>query len=171
MAETPDNISNPNFLSQFGFRFSLSRNKHLSYFAQEVELPGLSLSVSEAPTPFTPIPVPGSIEYEPLTVQFKVDENLENWLNIQDWMISLGNAKSFDGYSALKNSPLGGKNGLLSDITLSILKSSMLNNVSVVYRDAFPIGLTGFILNTTDTDINYITSSVTFKYLNYEILR
>jgi|688.fasta_scaffold00051_17 hypothetical protein len=162
-------IANPNFLSQFGYKAIISRIPHLEYFQQSLEIPGLNLGTASIPTPFTRIPFPGNITYQPLTLRFKVDENLENWKALFDWMLALGNAKDFQGYRNLANVENGSKFTLTSDITISILKSSMNPNKKFVFKDAFPVNVGDLSFNTIDTDINYIESSVTFQYTYYEL--
>ena len=77
----PDNI---NFLSQNGFRFAVKRLPGVNYFCQSVTLPAVSVGAIESPTPFAAVPRPGDrITYEPLTIRFKVDEDLTNYFEIQ----------------------------------------------------------------------------------------
>jgi hypothetical protein len=48
------------------------------------------------------IPVPGDqIQFEDLTLQFLVDENMENYLEIHNWIYSLGYPKSVDQFGDL----------------------------------------------------------------------
>lgn len=161
------NISNPNFLSQFGFKTLIKRIPHLEYFSQTIEIPGLQQNVVFQPTPFTPIPYSSTVQYSPLVIRFKVDENLENWRAIYDWMRKSGNAKDYTGYKELSEADSGF--GLTSDITLSILKSSMIGNKSFTFKDAFPVQLGDLSFNSIGTDVNYIESSVSFQYTYYDI--
>jgi hypothetical protein len=162
-------IANPNFLSQFGYKAIFSRIPHLEYFQQSLEIPGLQLGTANMPTPFTRIPFVGNISYQPLTMRFKVDENLENWKALFDWMLAAGNAKNFDGHRNLVNAERGSKFTLTSDVTISILKSSMKPNKKFVFKDAFPVNLGDLSFNTIDTDINYIESSITLQYTYYDL--
>ena len=56
----------------------------------------------------------------------------------------------------------------MSDATLSILSAK--NNVikEVRFRDVFPISVSGVGFSTQASDVQYLTSSVTFKYLMYD---
>ena len=57
-----------------------------------------------------------------------------------------------------------------SDGTLSILNSNF-NDIAVVkFKDLFPIYLTSLEFDATESDINYFTADVTFKYTIYDIL-
>ena len=88
-----------------------------------------------------------------------------NWKSINDWMLATGNAKDFTNYKNLDESFFG----LTSDVSVSILKSSMIKNKSIIFKDAFPIELGDITFTSVGTDINYIESSVTFQYTNYNI--
>ena len=49
------------------------------------------------------IPVPGDkLRYEDLTINFMVDEELENYIQIYQWMTSLGYPQSVAHYSELQ---------------------------------------------------------------------
>jgi hypothetical protein len=168
MTDTPPNI---NMLSQLGFKFTLARAPHLTYFTNAVELPGINLSVAEQPTPFVSIPFSGKCTYDDLTVQFKIDENFGNWFELHEWITALGSPVDFSGYRALKEKPVGDKNGLTSDMELTILKSSMTPNIGITFKDAFPVAISPLTFNAQDLDVEYLSATATFRYLRYEVRR
>ena len=51
-----------------------------------------------------------------------------------------------------------------------ILSSTKMANYEVVYTDAHPVSLSGLIFTTTDTDVNYIEATASFKYTYYDII-
>ena len=55
-------------------------------------------------------------------------------------------------------------------LNLKQIVLSSKNNpvVEVRFKDLFPLSLTGLAYNQQETDINYLTATVTFDYLNYE---
>lgn len=161
--------ANKNFLSPLGFRFTLTRAPNLNFNVQDVRIPGLQLSQAESPTPFVTIPIASHITYSPLSVSFRVSEDLDDYLEIHNWMVGLGAPTSFDQYKALKAVEPGNSQTVYSDITLLIMNSSMRANLSVVFNDAFPISVGDLQFNTTDTDVNYMQCTVDFRYLNYTI--
>ena len=80
-------LSNRNFLSTGGFKFILNRIPKVSFFANQAEIPGISLGVSNQPTYLKDIDIPGDkLEYEDFRLTFLVDENLENYMQIQKWI-------------------------------------------------------------------------------------
>jgi len=161
--------ANKNFLSPLGFRFSLSRAPNLNFNIQDVRIPGLQLSQAESPTPFVSIPIASHITFNPLSVTFRVSEDLNDYLEIHNWMVGLGAPESFDQYKALKAVEPGNPQTVYSDITLIIMNSSMRANIKVTFHDAFPISIGDLQFNTTDTDVNYIQCTVDFEYLKYNI--
>ena len=82
--------TNPNFLSPLSFKFILSRTPNLNFDVQTVRLPGMSLSSTDTATPFVTIPNSGKITYSPLTITFRVNEDMSDYLEINNWMEGLG---------------------------------------------------------------------------------
>ena len=58
--------------------------------------------------------------------------------------------------------------GLYSDATLFVLSSKNNANLEIRFRDIYPISLSGLDYNQQETDIQYLTASVTFAYKIYE---
>ena len=108
---------NKNFLSPLGFVFNLKKTPATNFFVTRASLPGLNLAFAEVPTPFVKMPVPGEkIQFNDLSVTFKVDEDMRNWNEIFDWMVALGFPKSFDQYREIRQKLL--EQGLFeTDIT------------------------------------------------------
>ena len=77
-------ISNRNFLSPGGFRFSLGKFPKVSYLAQQANIPQINMGLVQQDTPFRPAFVDGNLEYGSFTLQFLVDEDLENYLIIHN---------------------------------------------------------------------------------------
>ncbi len=148
---------------------ALARSPNLNFNVQDVRLPGLQLSQAESPTPFVSIPIASHITYNPLSVSFRVSEDLDDYLEIHNWMVGLGAPESFDQYKALKSAEPGNPKTVYSDITLLIMNGSMRSNIKVTFYDAFPVSIGDLSFNTTDTDVNYIQCTVDFEYLRYTI--
>ena len=103
-------VQNKNFLSPTGFRFVLNRAPKVVFFSNQANIPGLNLGVAEQPTYLTDIPVPGDkIQFQDLRLRFLVDEDLENYLEIQHWLRGLGFPDSlkeiYDWQSSNPNAP------------------------------------------------------------------
>ena len=82
---------NKNMLSPTGFRFVLNRTPNVNYFTYSVPIPTLSLGEIDVENPNVRVPNPGDkLRYEPLSIRFRVDEDLSNYLEIHNWLVSLG---------------------------------------------------------------------------------
>jgi hypothetical protein len=162
---------NKNFLSPLNFRFQLKRAPHVNFFCQEANLPSISFNrVPVQNTPFATIPLVGDhLTFEPLNITFKVDEDLENYLEIHNWLIALGEVESTGMYKQLQDNPSYTGETILGDISLMILSSSKNPNFDVTFKDAFPTSLSELKFRTTDENVSYITASASFRYVNYVI--
>jgi hypothetical protein len=113
------------------------------------------------PTPHLRIPVAGDhITYGDLTLTFKVDEAMANYLELYNWIKAIGKPESYDQYIAEE---------VYSDATLTVLSSAMNAKYNITFVDMFPVDLGGFTFLTTAGDVDYIESIVTFKYRSYDI--
>lgn len=166
-----------NFLGQNGFRFSIKRLPNVNYFCQSVSIPSVSIGAIESPTPFAFIPRPGDrITYDPLVIRFRVDQNLVNYFEIQSWIEGLGHPESLQQTTDLSKKirneasflrPIGSTSTFVSDGVLSILTSNKNVNKNIFFYDLFPINLTELTFDTTNTTLEYLEASVTFRYRKY----
>lgn len=165
-------IANRNFLSATGFKFILSRVPKVDFFSQTASIPGINLGTAIQPSYLKDIPVPGDkLTFEDFTLQFNVDENLENYMEIQNWMRGLGYPDSIAEYDKWRLSdpinPTQDPN--LSDGSLIIFNSNFNPIATVRFEGMFPISLSTLQFDATSTDVQYITAQVSFKYAIYKI--
>ena len=175
-AERPGTpIDNRNFLSPTGFKFGLKRSPGVAFFCNQANIPALDLGVAEQPSYLKDIPLPGDkIQFGDLNLRFLVDEDLVNFMEIQNWIRGLGFPESLAEFNDLKNEAILGPMGkstedVYSDGTLQILSSNLIPKFQVVFNDLFPYSLSTVTFDATDTDIEYFTADVAFKYTIYEI--
>ena len=166
-------VKNKNFLNPTGFRFILNRAPKVVFFSNQANIPGLNLGVTEQTSYLTDIPVPGDkLQFQDLTLRFLVDEDLENYLEIQHWLRGLGFPDSlkeiYDWQRSNPNAPDGPLN-YTCDGTLNVLSSSNTPNFKVKFLDMFQVSLSDLDFDATDSDIDYLTANVTFKYTIYNI--
>ena len=178
MATRPSQIENRNYLAPVGFKFNLQRSPGVAYFCNQANIPDISLGVAIQPNPLRDIPTPGDkMEFGDLNLRFLVDEDLTNYMEIQNWMRGLGYPESIDQFDKLEKSgkaalPQRYKNfgdQVYSDGTLQILSSNMVAKFNVFFKDLFPVSLTTLTFDATDTDIEYFTADVSFKYTMYNL--
>ena len=170
-------IQNRNFLSPVGFKFTLNRAPKVAFFGNTANIPGMTLGVAVQSSYLKDIDIPGDkIQFNDLTLRFLVDENLENYMEIQNWIRGIGFPENLkEIYDWQKSNPgmdLQEKSqmNLYSDATLTVLTSSNNSNFKVKFLDVFPYSLTDLQFDATDTDIDYLTAEVTFKYTIYNIV-
>tara|TARA_B100000073_G_C23728297_1_gene569959 strand:+ start:1340 stop:1870 length:531 start_codon:yes stop_codon:yes gene_type:complete len=165
-------IENKNYLSPAGFKFNIVKTPKVDFFSNSAKIPGIQLGNVKVGNYLKSIDLPGdNIQFEDLTLQFIVDENLENYLEIHDWIYGLGYPESVSDFQELITAKDGSKDlkEQFSDGTLAILNSNFNVSARVKFRDLFPISLSSLDFTATDTDYTYFTATVTFKYLFYTI--
>lgn len=175
MASAFDNqIQNRNFLSPVGFKFSLAKEPKASFFCNSARIPEISLGTAVQPSYLKDVDVPGDkLTYGDLTLRFLVDENLENYMSIHNWLTGLGYPESTQDYRDLITNDRGitDPKEAFSDGSLHILNSNFRDTAIVKFRDLFPVFLTSLEFEATEADTTYFTAEVTFKYTVYNILK
>ena len=163
-------IQNRNFLSPAGFKFSLAKAPKVDFFSQSVSIPNIELGVAVQTTYLRDIPVPGDkLVYGDLDIEFFIDENLENYLQIERWMRSLGYPESLGETVSLDPQKDSLLDGARSDGTLLVYNSSFNPIAKILFKDMFPVSLTPVPFSADATDINYIMATATFKYTIFNV--
>ena len=167
-------IKNRNFLSPSGFQFNLARTPKVDFFSNSARIPGIQLGEIMVGNYLKSVPVPGDqIQFEDLTLQFIVDENLENFLEIHSWIYALGYPKSVSQFESIvidrQTSEIDNLKQF-SDGTLTVLNSNFNPMAYIKFTDMFPVSLSTLEFTASENDYTYFTATVTFKYLLYEIL-
>ncbi|MCI4407512.1 MAG: hypothetical protein JHC26_00335 [Thermofilum sp.] len=183
LGDTPEN---QNFLLDGNFTFILTRTPTVTYFTQGASIPGISLGVATYPGLTADQPLPGeTLTFDDLTVTFKVDEDLKNYLEIQEWMRGLGFPYSQNEYGDLvknprptdkfpnpsdvrarRSSPVPDTNDF-SDGTLTVLNNNNHPIIDVTFVRMFPYTLSSLDFSTANSNTTEITATVNFKYAYY----
>lgn len=160
---------NKNMLAGLGFTFNLRRAPGVNFFCSQVNVPGLVGNAPQIATPFKPIfRAYDKLEYNQLSLTFKVDEDMQNYLEIFDWMVGIGFPTKFEERKQLVK-PNG--DGIFSDGTMIITSSAKNPNMEITFRDLIPTSLTDLDFTTQSSDVDYLEATVTFKFLYYTINR
>ena len=182
----PDKLD---YASPTQFKFGIHQLPKVEFFSTAATIPAIALSDVIVPTPFKSIPMMGDqLTYDNLSVSFIVDEFLENYLSIHEWMTAIGFPKNRTQFSefksntsntpsanAVKSNDIGdvqkppSTNALFSDATLTVLSNKNNPIVNVFFRDIYPIAMTGLSYNQAATDVEYLTAEITFAYQLFEI--
>lgn len=157
-----------NYLSPVEFVVTVKRLPNVQFFTQKISVPSISMTGIERPTPFKPVYETGDrLTYNELNLSFIIDENMDNYREIFDWMVGLSFPESFDQYKTLKESD----SGLKSDISLVIMNSHKNPNIEITFKDCFPTNLSEISLDTTSQDVQYPEASASFVYNSYSIAK
>jgi hypothetical protein len=166
-------IDNRNFLSPVGFKFTLSKDPKIPFFCNSARIPDISLGSAIQATYLKDIDVPGDkLTYGDFSLRFLVDENMENYMAVHNWLTGLGFSETTQQFKDLvidANSVRDLKYQF-SDGSLHILNSNFRDAAIVKFKDLFPVSLTSLDFESTDSDISYFTAEVTFKYTVYNVL-
>ena len=166
-------IQNRNFLAPIGFKFTLAKFPKVTFFSNETRLPEITLSTVQQSNYLKMIDVPGDVlTYGDLTLRFLVDENMENYMAIHNWLTGLGFPEVASQYeNFITQNEVEDPKNAFCDGTLRILNSNYRDVVLVKFKDLYPISLTPLEFEAQETDINYFTAEATFKYTVYNILK
>ena len=164
-------LQNRNFLSPIGFKFTLSKEPKVAFFCNSARIPEITLDVLQQPTYLKDLDIPGTkLQYGDLSLRFLVDEDLVNYMASHNWLTGLGAPETLGEYENLIDVADRDEKKAFSDGSLYILNSSYNTTAIVKFKDLFPISLTSLEFDATQTDIQYFTADVTFKYTIYNIL-
>ena len=174
------------YASPVQFRFKCSKLPKVEFFCQTANIPGIGLGVADIETPLKSIPFPGDkVTYQDLSISFLVDENLNNYKEIDDWIIGLGAPQNHTQFSTLRdtgtdrfpgqttNSPNNNTvpdGGTYSDATLTVLNSKNIAVTEIRFHNIFPTSLGALSYDVQASDVNYLSVGVDFSYMYYEIV-
>lgn len=172
-----DNNQKPetyDFLAVNRFKLSINGLPNVTYACQRASLPSVSMEAAIRETPFVKIPLPGDkIIFDNFQIEFVVSEEMQNYLELFNWMQCLGFPDNYQQYRNLINLPknaqnLDSKNIETSDATLIILSAANNPKLTVQFYDIFPISLSGLDFDITAIDATPLTSTATFAYRSFE---
>lgn len=143
-----------NMLSPLGFNLKINITPNVNYLVQQVILPGINIGSADVATQLgLRLANPGNITYQDLTINFKVGEDLSDYLEIYNWMIAIGHPDKLSQYIDKK-----------SDASLVILNSARNPIISVRFTDMYPTSLSPIHFDATMADVQYVTAEATFRF-------
>lgn len=150
-----------NYLSPVGFKINVKRLPNVEFFTQKLTVPGITAGAPETPTPLSNIYNVGDrLVYQELDLSFIIDENMENYRECLNWMESITSTEDLAQYRNLARSD----EGIVSDISITIMNSHKNANILFTFLNCFPVSLTGVPLDVTSPDVFYPEASMTFRY-------
>ena len=158
-----------NLQSPLGFRFFIKRAPNTNYYVNRVNIPGIQLPAAEQATPYYPVPWPGDhLSWETLILNFRVDEGMNNYFELHNWMMAASTAIPSD-YATLSKTPEFTGFGVESEIVLAV-QNAQKNVIRIInFHYAWPTVLKmDASFDTSLTEVHYVSATCVFKYLNYD---
>ena len=172
------------------FKFNITKLPKVEFFCTSVNIPGITLGEGTYNTPLKDLPLLGDkLTYDDLTITFIVDENLENYIEMHTWLTGIGfpkDRKQFSDFRSVTSNMSVKTRGesndigdvrastpelaMTSDSVMTILTNKNNPVVECRFKDVFPTSLSGLTYSQNQTDVEYLTAEVNFKYTIYEIV-
>ena len=97
LSRQPDKLD---YLSPTQFKFNIHQLPKVEFFCTAANVPAINLGEAIFPTPYKQIPVMGdTLTYDNLSISFIVDENLENYIELHEWLTAIGFPKNREQFS------------------------------------------------------------------------
>jgi len=154
------------------FKYQFDKIPHVDYFAYSVNLPGITGGEIIQPSPLLDIKIAGDkLIFDPLVINFIVNEDLKNYIEIQDWMFGIYKPLDTTQYrnQLVKNPNLTNNQNKYGNCTLFILSNKQNPIVKVTFHDCFPTALSPLQFDSSITDAVAMTCDVTLSYFYYTI--
>ena len=171
------------------FKFSITKLPKVEFFTTAANLPGINLGESIFPTPFKQVPVMGDdLTFDNLEITFLVDEKLENYREIHQWLVGIGFPKARTQFSSFRKDESqtfptvesvkgdvtnpgtpSGIQAMFGDATLTMMTSKNNPVIEVRFSDLYLVALSGLSFNQQEGDVTYLTATATFTYKLYEM--
>ena len=187
ISRQPDKLD---YLSPTQFKFNIHQLPKVEFFTTAANVPAINLGEAIFPTPYKEIPVMGdTLTYDNLSITFIVDEYLENYISLHEWMTAIGFPKSRTQFSSFRSNvasspiatqgtsddigdvqPSTSARGMFGDAILTMLTNKNNPVVEVRFEDIYPVALGALDMTQTATDVEYISVTADFTYKIYEIV-
>ena len=150
-----------NFLTPVGFQLGIQAFPNVAFYTQHCNIPGINLPEAVQSTRFSNIPQPGDkMSWDNFTLEFMIDERMDNYVAIWKWIHDLGMAKDDNDFDIRK---------ITSPGVLQILGANNTAIRTLYFDDLMPISLGTLQFTSTEGDIQYIQGTVDFVYSSYRI--
>ena len=184
LARQPEKLD---YASPTQFKFGIHQLPKVEFFTVSANIPSISADTVIHPTPFKDIPIVGEkLTYENLSITFQIDEYLENYISLHNWMKGIGFPTDRQEFRTFRdvtsNTPASGKTpptdlvgkavpdrALYSDAYLMVLSNKNNPIVEVNFQNIFPVSLSALEFTQTVSDIEFMTATAEFAYQIYEI--
>ena len=169
------------------WRLAFNRLPKTTWFCTAANVPGITLGEAQYATPMSDMFVTGDkLTFETLNISFLVDEELQNYRELWDWLVGIGSPVNHSQWETTLSKGDGAirsfatpdadprtkstyeESNLYSDSTLIVYNSKNKAKVNVQFKNMFPTTLSALEYSQELTDVEYFKASATFRYLYYE---
>lgn len=168
-------ICNTDLLQSPKWVLSFPRIQLTQFFCQSVNIPGVSVQNTIQNTPFSDLNIPGDkINFDSFTMEFLVDEELQSWIQVHDWLRGISFPKEFEEYKDLSNATRFSnslKTPQYADADLILQSATNQPKIKFHFVDMFPISISGVNLDVRVGSERVLTSTATFKYKRFDVIK
>ena len=169
------------------WRRTFNRIPKTTWFCTAANVPGITLGEASYPTPMADMFITGDkLTFDTLNITFMVDEELQNYRELWDWLVGIGAPKKHSQWRTILDSGDGAvrsfgtpdtdsrtkttfdESNLYSDSTLIVYNSKNTPKVNVHFKNMFPTSLSSLEYSQELTDVDYFKATASFRYLYYE---
>ena len=169
------------------WRLTFNRIPKTTWFCVAANVPGIQLGEASYPTPMADMFVAGDkLTFETLNITFLVDEELQNYRELWDWLVGIGAPKQHSQWTSVLSKGDGAvrtfgtpdtdtrtkttydESNLYSDSILIVYNSKNQPKVNVHFKNMFPTNLSALEYSQELTDVEYFKATASFRYLYYE---
>ena len=158
--------TNLNQLNVVSFDVSFSIMTAVQYFCQRISLPTVVLGETNEPSPFMNLPLEGdTLTFEALSLSFIVDEDLQNYIEIYNWLTALGFPREYSQFAILQEPSAASKTlSKYSDLSLVVHTNKSNPNYKIKFTDVFPTSISSIQFDATPTGMDPIVVDATFNF-------
>jgi len=170
----------------------MSKLPEVEFFIQTANVPGITLGSTSFETPLKDIAGVGDkVTYQTLDVSFLVDENLNNYKELHDWVKGIGFPQDHTQFKSLQATgsdrfpgstagasvpgvatpkPLA-EGGIYSDATLIVLNSKNIAKTEIRFQNVYPTSIGSLSYDIKASDVDYLQCTASFSYMYYDMVQ
>jgi len=151
-----------NELRSNSYTFTFDKIPNVAYYTTDVPIPAVNLGQPIINSRTIDFNVPGDkLDFDPITITFNVNENLENYLELYNWMLELGHPNRSQVDRPEDKSAT-------SDAIVTILNNQKNPIFNIILKDCFPISLGELAMTTAAAEPIPCTATISYSW--FEII-
>lgn len=173
-------FDNVNTLLNNHFKFVIASLPDVTFFAQSIEIPPVSIAAVRRPSPFSAIAEVGDMfRFDPFNVSYAIDNHFKTYFSLFYWMKGYGFPQSYDDIAEFKSfrerqlaNPAPKRREIeKTNATLYILQPDTDQTLAEVrYEDVFPSAIGPVTFSTTTGQPEMARTIATFTYTDFDVV-